>query len=260
MSSFDSKGVGDGLGGKDVDAEMKRQSKAGSFGSLGLDKDLLSGLNRMGYKAPTPVQRKALPIALAGMDMVCMARTGSGKTCVFLVPLIQLVKKHDGTAGVRAVVLSPTRELALQTYRFAKDMAKFTDIRIASIIGGDPLEGQFEALAGRPDVLIATPGRLMHHLQEISTFKLKSVKYLVFDEADRLFEMGVSTPFSFSSGSAEGTLSRRNTNNPISSHAVATVRRAAVNDHKGMPTGAPDAALLGNHAEAASSVFPRGPA
>ena len=71
-------------------------------------------------------------------------------------------------------------------------MAKFTDIRIISIVGGDPLEAQFEALANRPDVIIATPGRLMHHLREISTFKLKTVKYLVFDEADRLFEMGVS--------------------------------------------------------------------
>ena len=70
-------------------------------------------------------------------------------------------------------------------------MAKFTDIRIISIVGGDPLEAQFEALANRPDVIIATPGRLMHHLREISTFKLKTVKYLVFDEADRLFEMGV---------------------------------------------------------------------
>lgn len=70
-------------------------------------------------------------------------------------------------------------------------MAKFTDLRIISTIGGDPIEAQFDALAARPDVIIATPGRLMHHLREISTFKLKHVKYLVFDEADRLFEMGV---------------------------------------------------------------------
>jgi ATP-dependent RNA helicase DDX54/DBP10 len=80
--------------------------------------------------------------------------------------------------------------LAVQTYKFAKDMAKFTDLRIISIVGGDPIEPQFEALSSRPDIIIATPGRLMHHLKEISTFKLKYVKYLVFDEADRLFEMG----------------------------------------------------------------------
>ena len=83
------------------------------------------------------------------------------------------------------------RELAMQTFKFAKDIAKFTDLRIIAIVGGDPIEAQFEALASRPDVIIATPGRLMHHLREISTFKLKHVQYLVFDEADRLFEMGV---------------------------------------------------------------------
>ena len=76
---------------------------------MGLEKELMWGINRMGYKVPTPVQRKALPIVLAGMDMVCMARTGSGKTCVFLLPLMQKVKKHDPTSGVRGVVLSPTR-------------------------------------------------------------------------------------------------------------------------------------------------------
>ena len=171
-----------------MEGELKM--KSGSFATMGLEQSLVSGLNRMGYQAPTPVQRKALPIALAGMDMVCMARTGSGKTCVFLLPMIHKIKAHDSVAGVRAVVLSPTRELAVQTFRFAKDMAKFTDIRIISIVGGDPIEAQFEALASRPDIIIATPGRLMHHLREISTFKLKAVKYLVFDEADRLFEMG----------------------------------------------------------------------
>ena len=168
----------------------RAKAKAGSFQAMGLEKELLWGLTRMGYKVPTPVQRKALPIVLAGMDMVCMARTGSGKTCVFLLPLMQKLKAHDSTSGVRAVVLSPTRELAMQTFKFSKDMAKFTDLRVIAIVGGDPIEAQFEALSARPDVIVATPGRLMHHLQEISTFKLKHVAYLVFDEADRLFEMG----------------------------------------------------------------------
>jgi ATP-dependent RNA helicase DDX54/DBP10 len=170
--------------------ELKKKQKANAFNVMDLEKDLLSGLNRMGYKVPTPVQRKTLPIALAGMDAVCMARTGSGKTAAFLIPMLQKIGKHESAAGVRGVILSPTRELAVQTFRFAKDMAKFMDLRIVSIIGGDPLEPQFEALANRPDVIVATPGRLMHHLQEISTFKLNTVKHLVFDEADRLFEMG----------------------------------------------------------------------
>ena len=172
------------------DNKAVKKEKSGSFAAMGLEQNILNGLNRMGYKLPTPVQRKALPIALAGMDIVCMARTGSGKTCVFLLPLVQKLKMHQMNCGVRAIVLSPTRELAIQTFKFAKDMAKFTDLRIVSIVGGDSIDGQFEALSNKPDVIIATPGRLMHMIREISTFKLKSVKYLVFDEADRLFEMG----------------------------------------------------------------------
>lgn len=180
-------------GHKSLSSQNTPNTTSGSgigFQSLGLEKDLLQGILRMGYKVPTPVQRKTLPIALAGMDVVCMARTGSGKSLCFLLPLIHKLKKHDGGAGVRAVVLSPTRELAMQTLRFVKDMGKFTDIRIASIVGGDGLESQFDALSNHPDALIGTPGRLMHLLSEISTFKLKTVQYLVFDEADRLFEMG----------------------------------------------------------------------
>lgn len=173
-----------------------KKAKMGSFQTMGLDKDLLKGLSRMNYKTPTPVQRKALPIVLAGMDVVCMARTGSGKTCVFLLPMLQKLKSHDPKSGVRGLVLSPTRELAMQTFKFARDMGKFTDLRIVSIVGGDGMESQFESLSSRPDIIIATPGRLMHQLREISSFKLKSMKYLVFDEADRLFEMGFAEQLS----------------------------------------------------------------
>ena len=132
-------------------SDAKSKSKS-SFKAMGLDSELLKGLNRIGYLTATPVQRKALPIVLAGMDVVCMARTGSGKTGVFLIPLLEKLKTHDSNSGVRAVVLSPTRELANQTYKFAKDMAKFTDLRIIAIMGGDPIEAQFEALASSPDV------------------------------------------------------------------------------------------------------------
>lgn len=174
----------------DPQAISNKKPKTGSFQALGLDREVLNAVNRMGYKTPTPIQRKALPLALAGIDLVCMARTGSGKTCAFLLPIIQKLNKHSSSLGVRAIVLSPTRELAVQTFRFAKDIAKFTDLNIISILGGDPIEAQFEALSSRPDLIVATPGRLMHHLREIKTFKLKDVQLLVFDEADRLFEMG----------------------------------------------------------------------
>lgn len=167
-----------------------KKVKVGSFQSLGLEKELLQGISRLGYKVPTPIQRKSLPVVLAGIDIVCMARTGSGKTGVFLIPMIQKLKKHNATNAIRAVLLSPTRELAVQTLRFAKDLAKFTDLRIVSVVGGDSIDAQFDTLAAKPDVIIATPGRLMHLLQEIPTFHLSNVQYLVFDEADRLFEMG----------------------------------------------------------------------
>jgi ATP-dependent RNA helicase DDX54/DBP10 len=170
--------------------QSKSKSSAGSFQNLGLEKEVLKGILTMGYKIPTPVQRKTLPIALVGMDVVCMARTGSGKTMAFLIPLVQKLKEHEHGKGVRGIVLSPTRELAMQTLRFSRDLAKFTNLRIISIVGGEGIETQYDSLANQPDVLIATPGRLHHHLSEISTFKLKSVQYIVFDEADRLFEMG----------------------------------------------------------------------
>ena len=188
MDAFDH---GSGFPAASSSSSKKKSGKnSGGFQSMGLMQELLNGLNRMGYRVPTPVQRKALPIALAGLDVVCMARTGSGKTCVFLLPLLQKLKEHKLNWGVRAIVLSPTRELAVQTFRFARDMGKFSTLRVISVIGGEPIEPQFNELANHPDVLIGTPGRLMHHLREISTLKLKNVEYLVFDEADRLFEMG----------------------------------------------------------------------
>uniref|UniRef100_M4BGC1 RNA helicase n=1 Tax=Hyaloperonospora arabidopsidis (strain Emoy2) TaxID=559515 RepID=M4BGC1_HYAAE len=144
----------------------------------------------MGYKVPTPIQRKSLPIALSGKDCVAMARTGSGKTAAFLIPMVEKLKEHSTKIGVRALVLSPTRELAVQTLRFTKQLAKFTTLKMALIVGGEGMDQQFEAIAANPDVLIATPGRLMHHLQEIPDFNLKAIEYVVFDEADRIFEMG----------------------------------------------------------------------
>jgi ATP-dependent RNA helicase DDX54/DBP10 len=114
-----------------------------------------------------------------------MARTGSGKTAAFLIPLTEKLAGEaaaaaagggGGKRGARAVVLSPTRELALQTLRFAKSIAKFTGLRFAALVGGDSMEAQFSALADAPDVLIATPGRLMHHLMEVPGFTLRAVE------------------------------------------------------------------------------------
>eukprot|EP00850_Spirogloea_muscicola_P025112 SM002212S07080 [mRNA] locus=s2212:8:1801:- [translate_table: standard] len=131
-----------------------------------------------------------MPRLLAGADVVAMARTGSGKTAAFLLPLLQRLRAHVPGPGARAVVLSPTRELALQTFKFVRELGRYTDLRAVVLVGGDSMEAQFEALAGSPDIIVATPGRLMHHLSEVEDMTLRSVEYVVFDEADRLFEMG----------------------------------------------------------------------
>jgi superfamily II DNA/RNA helicase len=172
--------------------EKKKPKSSGGFQKLGLTKDVLAGILRLGYKVPTPIQRAVLPVALSGKDVLAMARTGSGKTAAFLIPLVEKLGRHSSRIGARAILLSPTRELVLQTLRFAKALAKFTDLRFASLVGGDSMEMQFKRLSENPDVIIATPGRLLHHLLEISSFNLNLVEFVVFDEADRLFEMGFS--------------------------------------------------------------------
>eukprot|EP00242_Pyramimonas_sp_CCMP2087_P000732 CAMPEP_0198231346 /NCGR_PEP_ID=MMETSP1445-20131203/115152_1 /TAXON_ID=36898 /ORGANISM="Pyramimonas sp., Strain CCMP2087" /LENGTH=830 /DNA_ID=CAMNT_0043911955 /DNA_START=63 /DNA_END=2550 /DNA_ORIENTATION=- len=166
-----------------------KKPKVGGFESHGLILELLRGVKNKGYMLPTPVQRKALPLALAGHDVVAMARTGSGKTAAFLIPIFQRLKTRS-KLGVRGIILAPSRELALQTFNFAKAISKYMNLQLAVLVGGDSMEMQFDQLASNPDVIIATPGRLMHHLQEVEGFSLRTVQMVVFDEADRLFEMG----------------------------------------------------------------------
>ncbi|XP_063310785.1 ATP-dependent RNA helicase DDX54 [Pelobates fuscus] len=172
-----------------VRAQNKKKKKSGGFQSMGLSYPVFKGVMKKGYKVPTPIQRKVIPVILDGKDVVAMARTGSGKTACFLIPMFEKLKAHSAQTGVRALVLSPTRELALQTLKFCKELGKFTGLKTALILGGDKMEDQFAALHENPDIIIATPGRLMHVAVEMN-LKLRSVEYVVFDEADRLFEMG----------------------------------------------------------------------
>jgi ATP-dependent RNA helicase DDX54/DBP10 len=156
-----------------------------------LSEVVLKGIRRKGYRLPTPIQRRAMPLILQGVDVVGMARTGSGKTAAFVIPMLEKLKAHAPTSqGARAVILSPTRELSLQTHKVVKELGRHIDLRTAVLVGGDSMEAQFAELAAAPDIVVATPGRIAHHLAEIDGFSLKSVEYLVFDEADRLFEMG----------------------------------------------------------------------
>lgn len=138
---------------------------------------------------PTPIQRKTIPLVLDGQDVVGMARTGSGKTAAFVIPMIEKLKAHSARVGARALILSPSRELALQTLKVVKEFGRGTDLKCVLLVGGDSLEEQFGFMAANPDIVIATPGRFLHLKVEMS-LDLSSIKYVVFDEADRLFEMG----------------------------------------------------------------------
>ena len=157
---------------------------------MGLSPTTLRAVRRKGYRLPTPIQRRALPLVLAGHDVVAMARTGSGKTAAFALPIVDRLGSHSTRAGARALIVSPSRELALQTHKVVRELARYTDLRVAALVGGDGLEAQFAELASNPDVLVATPGRLLHLLTEVKGLSLKTVTVVVFDEADRLFEMG----------------------------------------------------------------------
>ncbi len=164
----------------------KKKHRPGSFQALGLDNTLLRGMYHAGYKFPTPVQRKVIPHVLAGSHVVAMARTGSGKTAAFLAPMIQrlvVLTAKDRSAGkvlgVQGLVLLPTRELALQAFTFFKTYAKFTPISACLLAGGESIDAQFFALAANPEVVIATPGRLLQLLNEVSTLSLQGVRIVV---------------------------------------------------------------------------------
>ena len=154
--------------------ESKRR-KSGGFESMDLPQEIYKAIKRKGFRQPTPIQRKAIPIAMTNCDLVAMARTGSGKTCAFVVPVLSQLGKHSLRNGARALILAPTRELALQTFTVVRELGKFTDLRFCALVGGDSMEMQFEDLANNPDVLVATPGRVMHHVNEIETFSLRLV-------------------------------------------------------------------------------------
>ncbi|KAL8705076.1 MAG: hypothetical protein Q9201_001802 [Fulgogasparrea decipioides] len=167
----------------------KSVKRGGGFQAMGLNANLLKAISRKGFSVPTPIQRKTIPLVLDGQDVVGMARTGSGKTAAFVVPMIEKLKSHSAKVGARALILSPSRELALQTLKVVKELGKGTDLKCVLLVGGDSLEEQFSSVTGNPDIIIATPGRFLH-LQVEMGLEMSSIRYVVFDEADRLFEMG----------------------------------------------------------------------
>ena len=172
-----------------TNSALAKKAKAGTFSSFGLLNTILKNIAKKGYRQPTPIQRKTIPLIMENRDVVGMARTGSGKTAAFVLPMIEKLKAHSAKVGVRAVIMSPLRELALQTYKQVREFSKGTDLRLIVLIGGDSLEDQFLAMMLNPDIVVATPGRFLHLKVEME-LSLSTVEYIVFDEADRLFEMG----------------------------------------------------------------------
>lgn len=161
-----------------------------SFSSLQLDKSLTDALKAKGYSEPTPIQLKAIPAILANKDVMAGAQTGTGKTAAFALPILQkLMSKVTENRPVRALVLTPTRELAQQVYKSFVAYAENTELNIAVAYGGVSINPQIAALKKGADVLVATPGRLLDHLINGSV-ELSELSCLVFDEADRMLDMG----------------------------------------------------------------------
>jgi ATP-dependent RNA helicase RhlE len=159
-----------------------------SFENFNLNKQLLNAVADAGFKTPTEIQQKCIPLILGGQEVIGIAQTGTGKTAAYFLPLLMKVKYAQGTEP-RALVLGPTKELVLQLAEHGKQLAKYTDLRILPIFGGVGAKAQIEAINQGVDILIATPGQFMDiYLRgELPT---KQIKFLVLDEADRMMDMG----------------------------------------------------------------------
>ena len=165
-------------------------NKLEKFENLGLSKNLTSSLNSLGYKEPTPIQMKSIPLALMGRDILGCAQTGTGKTASFVFPIIDILNSQKGKARMpRALILSPTRELADQISEYFKKLYSYHKLSVSLLIGGIPLNEQDKELNKGVDILIATPGRLIDHINR-GNILFNDLKILVIDEADRMLDMG----------------------------------------------------------------------
>lgn len=163
-----------------------------SFQSLQLSRPLIKGLAQLGYSKPSPIQSAAIPIALMGRDIVAGAVTGSGKTAAFMIPIIErLIFKSSNVSSSRVLVLVPTRELAVQVFDVGKKIGAYVKgLSFGLAVGGLNLRQQEQQLKERPDIVIATPGRLIDHIRNSPSFSVDSLEILVMDEADRMLEEG----------------------------------------------------------------------
>lgn len=154
--------------------------------------DTLNGIKDMGFTTMTEIQSRSIPALLEGRDLVASAKTGSGKTLAFLIPAVELIAKLKFLPrnGTGCIVVSPTRELAMQTFGVLKELLKYHHHSYGLLMGGAPRTTEAERLAKGINILIATPGRLLDHLQNTSDFLYKNLQCLVLDEADRMLDVG----------------------------------------------------------------------
>ena len=166
-----------------------------SFSNLSLAPELARAVLDMGYETMTPIQEQAIPVVLEGKDVMGAAQTGTGKTAAFALPLLQRMMKHENASTsparhpVRALVLLPTRELAVQVGEQVKLYAKYTNLRSTVVFGGMDMKAQALELKKGVEVLVATPGRLLDHIEGKNAV-LNQVEYVVLDEADRMLDIG----------------------------------------------------------------------
>jgi ATP-dependent RNA helicase RhlE len=161
------------------------------FKTFGLSDPLVRGILATGFTAPTEIQSQAIPAAIAGKDIIGCAQTGTGKTAAFVLPILNRLshEHHPQRKVVRSLILTPTRELAVQIVEAIRDYGRFLHLRTLAVYGGVNIKGQFNALHQGVDIVVATPGRLLDHMQR-RTIDLRHIEVLVLDEADRMFDMG----------------------------------------------------------------------
>ena len=158
-----------------------------TFSELGLMASTLKAITDLGFEVPTPIQALAIPVLLTGCDLIGLAQTGTGKTAAFGLPLIEKMDPSDNTT--QALILAPTRELAIQVAKGLHDFAKYGGLRVVPVYGGQPIDRQFRALRSGAHIVVGTPGRVLDHLRR-GSLRLDGVKFCVLDEADEMMAMG----------------------------------------------------------------------
>ncbi|MGK0468233.1 DEAD/DEAH box helicase, partial [Clostridium sp.] len=165
----------------------KNETKKMNFDELGLNESVLHAIQDLKFEHPSDIQQKAIPVVLDGFDIIGQAQTGTGKTLAFGAPILSRMEKGNGK--IQAIIMSPTRELAVQVSEELQRIAKHERIKILPIYGGQSIDRQISALKRGVDIVVGTPGRLLDHIRK-GTLKLANAKFLVLDEADEMLNMG----------------------------------------------------------------------